>query len=398
MADDCECGDSVDNMIDVENTSYVRYAKRNPLYKRVDAMKKHHLCGEKNIIYIVSNSYNASIRYRAENMIKTINQLSGYNAYLFEMANMNVVLSNLEFVDMMIFQRVIYPEIDICSNIIREKNIPILFDIDDFNFDSNCKTFKSSQYYGSAYEAIICQADMLITTTAFLQDRLRQTFNKKAYHINNFMDAMQYEISMELRKKRKQLISKHNFMIGYFGSDSHYRDLEMIAPELASFLERHRDAGLRIVGMHDIPSLLKRGDFKSQIQILPYMDGYKLMGEFTKLDINLIPLVMDDYSQARSEIKFFEAASTGVISIASPTQVYQKISEESRAIILCENSSWLDELEKVYNNQYDMVNMTKKAIKYVETKYTEHAMIPSMNRFVCDVEETYAEMLCLGNR
>ena len=128
------------------------------------------------------------------------------------------------------------------------------------------------------------------------------------------------------------------------------------------------------------------------------MDGYKLMEEYSKLDINLIPLVMDDFSQARSEIKFFEAAAVGVVSIASPTELYKKIFDKSQAIILSDTGSWLNELEKVYNNNYDLKDMINKAVKYIEKNYTEEAMIPNLSRIVYDVEETYAEMLHLGNR
>lgn len=388
-------------MVDIKNISYIRYAIENPLYKRVDEMTKHRLCGGKNIIYIVPNRYNASIRYRAENMLRTINRLSGYKAYLFEMANMNVLLSNLELVNMVIFQRVICYEIDRYLNCIREKDIPILYDIDDWRFNKDCnhdKRHELNLYLGNMYGTILSQVDMIITTTDYLQDRLCKVFHKKVYLVNNFMDAVQYEISVTLRNKRNQVTSRQDFTIGYFGGESHYRDLEMIAPEIASFLNKHREVKLRIVGMCNIPSPLNREEFENQIIILPYMDGYKLMKEYSKLDINLIPLVMDDFSQSRSEIKFFEAASVGVISIASPTKVYKKIAEETQAIILCDCGSWLNELEKVYNNKYNMEDMIKKAVNYVEKNYIEQAMISDMSRFIFDVEESYEEMLYLGNR
>lgn len=377
-------------MIDIENASYTKYSTENPLYKRIDGMRKHHSQGEKNIVYIVSNRYNASIRYRAENMVKTINRMLDCNAYIFELPNINVVLSNLNLVDIIIFQRVICYGADRYLSCIRENNIPILYDIDDLVFDK--------KYYGNVHESIFNQVDMIITTNAYLQERLCGTFHKKVYQVNNFMDSVQYELAVALRKKRNQDISNNNFLIGYFGGESHYRDLKMIAPELANFLIRHRDAKLRVIGINNMPEPLACEELKGQIMISQYMDGYKLMEEYSKLDINLIPLVMDDFSQARSEIKFFEAAAVGVVSIASPTELYKKIFDKSQAVILSDIGSWLDELEKVYNNKYNLKDMINKAVKYIEKNYTEEAMIPNLSRIVYDVEKTYAEMLHLGNR
>lgn len=388
-------------MNDVENVSYIRYATENPLYKRIDELNRQHLRGEKNIIYIVSNRYNASIRYRAENMVKTINRLLGYNAYIFEMCNINVVLSNLENVDIIIFQRVICYEINELLNCIREKNIPILYDIDDWRFNNDYKCDERQElnlYWGNIYQKILNQVDMILTTTDYLKNGLWKAFHKKVYRVNNFMDTVQYELSVALRNQKRQVAIEHDFIIGYFGGKSHYRDLEMIASDIAFFLMRHKDARLRVIGMSDIPSPLNREEFKNQIRISTYMDGYKLMEEYSKLDINLIPLVMDDFSQARSEIKFFEAAAVGVVSIASPTELYKKIFDKSQAIILSDTGSWLNELEKVYNNNYDLKDMINKAVKYIEKNYTEEAMIPKLSRIVYDVEETYAEMLHLGNR
>lgn len=388
-------------MNDVENVSYIRYATENPLYKRIDELNRQHLRGGKNIIYIVSNRYNASIRYRAENMVKTINRLLGYNAYIFEMCNINVVLSNLENVDIIIFQRVICYEINELLNCIREKNIPILYDIDDWRFNKDYKCDERQElnlYWGNIYQKILNQVDMILTTTDYLKNGLWKAFHKKVYRVNNFMDTVQYELSVALRNQKRQVATEHDFIIGYFGGKSHYRDLEMIASDIAFFLMRHKDARLRVIGMSDIPSPLNREEFKNQIRISTYMDGYKLMEEYSKLDINLIPLVMDDFSQARSEIKFFEAAAVGVVSIASPTELYKKIFDKSQAIILSDTGSWLNELEKVYNNNYDLKDMINKAVKYIEKNYTEEAMIPNLSRIVYDVEETYAEMLHLGNR
>ena len=161
-------------MIDIKNISYIRYAIENPLYKRVDEMTKHRLCGGKNIIYIVPNRYNASIRYRAENMLRTINRLSGYKAYLFEMANMNVLLSNLELVNMVIFQRVICYEIDKYLNCIREKDIPILYDIDDWRFNKDCnhdKRHELNLYLGNMYGTILSQVD--IWKSAYVEENNR---------------------------------------------------------------------------------------------------------------------------------------------------------------------------------------------------------------------------------
>lgn len=388
-------------MININNNvSYVKYETENPLYKRINKMKENHLKGEKNIIYIVPNRYNTSIRYRSENMIKTINRLPKLNASLFEMVNINVVLSNLYMVDIIIFQRVICYEIREYLNQIQKKKIPVLYDIDDFVFSSKCKNYVSNKkvcsYYGKSYEEIIEQVDMIITSTEYLKLRLSEEFSKKIFKINNYMDDFQYSIAKKIRQN-KNVNVKQQFIIGYFGGDTHFRDLEMVSPMIVSFLEKHKNAKIKIVGMKEIPLAFKQKDISNQIELIPYMDGYKLMYEYADVNVNIIPLVMDEFSESRSEIKYFEAASVGVVSIASPTQVYKKIAEESNSIILSDVNNWSDELEMVYSKKHNMGNMVKNAIKYVESHYTEETMLPVLNNFVDDVGKNYGKLLYLGN-
>ncbi len=338
--------------------TYISYKEKFPLYKRIEKMLSSKKKGKKNIVYIVPTYYSQSVRYRAENMVEAINRLTDCNAVIFETFNVKILLHYVEYIDVVIYVRTRYDELNMFSEMVRESGIPSYYDIDDFQFSRECVSPKEMgdtiADINSEYQKMANACDGFITTTPFLKDKLEECFGKKVYLIRNFMSSEQIDIAKNyftIKNNSKRVEITEKFCVGYYASNSHYRDLKLVADEIVSFLKKHENVILRIGGMTKVPEILKCADIKNRVDIIPYMDGYSLMKEFAEIDVNLIPLVMDDYSQARSEIKYFEAGSVGTISVMSPTNVYCELNQKGNVGRLCEHGKWSSVLEELYNSR-----------------------------------------------
>lgn len=359
---------------------YKPYKEKYTLYDRVEKMKEAKIGGRKNVVYIVPSEYNQSIRYRAENMIAALEMDAEWVATLFEDINENIVINIMKYIDLIIFERPRYSNVvEIIKNA-KKNNVKCIFDIDDYQFHSEVFSFPTDKKnvinnmknVNSEYQKLIEKCDAICTTTSFLKNEIEKVYDIPVYKIKNFCDAKQIEIARDYIRQKSYSYSNKKFIIGYFAGNSHFRDLDMISKQLYDFVKLHNKVEIRIGGMTEIPYILKSIRCRS----FPYMDGYSLMKEFAECDVNLIPLVKSPFSEARSEIKYFEASLVGTVSIMSPMQVYKDIKERGFEGYLAEDDKWYTTLEMLLKKQNDLI---KKISNLHEDAVREYSYLPYMN-------------------
>jgi glycosyltransferase involved in cell wall biosynthesis len=62
--------------------------------------------------------------------------------------------------------------------------------------------------------------------------------------------------------------------------------------------------------------------FSSRIEAYPFHDFVNLQRIMSLVELNIVPLVDNVFTQCKSELKYFEAAAVGTLTIASPTSTY----------------------------------------------------------------------------
>jgi SAM-dependent methyltransferase/glycosyltransferase involved in cell wall biosynthesis/uncharacterized protein YbaR (Trm112 family) len=127
--------------------------------------------------------------------------------------------------------------------------------------------------------------------------------------------------------------------IGYAGgSRTHQRDFGLATEAVAQILREHRecrlvlfrtpDGALPLIDTHEYPSL---NGLEEQIEWRPLQPLMNLPAEMARLDINLAPLeVGNPFCEAKSELKFFDAALVNVPTIASPTGPFRRAIDHGR--------------------------------------------------------------------
>ncbi len=320
---------------------------------------------KKKVIYIKNEFDNSTFRYRCYNFKESLENSKKFDITYFLCSEIPNILKYIENINILIFQRTTWTiEVENLIYLAKQRNIPIIYDVDDLLYKADYVpifinhigipfTLENTNLYfaiATGYEMVAKKCDAYITTTTFLKKQLEKDFNKTVYVIPNFLNKEQIEESKKIVEKRKE--NKEKFVIGYFsGSPSHRSDFKTIENDLIRVLEKYPDTYLKIVGFMQLSEELRQYQNRGRVifkELVPYE---QLQYEIGSVDVNIIPLVKNDFNEAKSELKFFESAIVKVPSCIAKTGVYQEFLQDGISALFCEPGEWFDNIEKLYLDQ-----------------------------------------------
>ncbi len=138
---------------------------------------------------------------------------------------------------------------------------------------------------------------------------------------------------------------------------------------------------LEVAGFMDFPAFLKPFVKKKQISHTPFVDFVTLQTKIASVDINLVPLVDNEFTNCKSELKFFEAAIVGTPTIATPTHVYQHNIEHEKTGYLCEEGDWYPTIKAIYAGKVHP-ELKEKANRYCLNKYSPQSQLASIEQML----------------
>lgn len=351
-----------------------------PFPLRLERLLKADQLGLNNVVYLYEMADTSTFRYRAYNMCQILgNSISWYGSFFFrnELENLKKYLA---CIDEIIIIRYRWDfELDDFIKGAKAKNIPLLFDVDDLIYDSkyvplvtntlavNMSTKEDYDYWFTytgriRQTALLC--DGLITTNQFIKGILESDLKKPCYVMPNFFNREQAEASEYLCSQKHNLINKkEQFTLGYFsGTPSHINDFLTVAPELYELLKECNQLVLKIVGFMDLPCYMKEFADNGKIQLVPLQNFIDLQKEIAEVDINLIPLQKNKFTNCKSELKYFEAGIVETISCATPTYVYQENIKSGYNGFLCNQGQWYTTIKEMYDHgiRQDIVKNAKE--------------------------------------
>jgi hypothetical protein len=114
-------------------------------------------------------------------------------------------------------------------------------------------------------------------------------------------------------------------------------------PTLLNLLERNPNVVLRLVGyIKPIGGLEK---FASRIEVHRFRDFVNLQALIGSTEINLVPLQDNIFTNCKSELKFFEAAVVGTITVASPVFAYRNAMQDGLSGFLAGEHNWQSKID-----------------------------------------------------
>ncbi|WP_447924831.1 glycosyltransferase [Georgenia muralis] len=225
----------------------------------------------------------------------------------------------------------------------RDEVVPVIFDVDDLIFDpelegqlSNLQRLSDEEYKlwwrGVArYRTTMEQADLYVgSTTTLCAEATRATGLPSRRFANGVgVELARVSDTEALRPRRPGPLR-----LGYFsGTTTHDQDWAAVEPAVIEILRRHPEVEL-ILGGH-LSTTAALAEFSGRVRRLPMQPWYRLPAVLRDIDVCLAPLEdASVFNEAKSAIKWLEAALVGTPTVASPTEPFREAVDHGRTGML----------------------------------------------------------------
>lgn len=219
----------------------------------------------------------------------------------------------------------------------RALGLPTIYEIDDIVFDAALfpdplesfegqithKHYVELQFGVPLFRYAMQACDIGLTSTPALAERMRPLVRSGVCHVlRNGLDAR----NLPFLKRPRAPFSDTTLTIFYgSGTRAHNKDFnDLAAPALLAMMERHPQIRLVTAGYLRLGDGFRR--FAHRVRQLGFTDDVSAYWEaLSGADINLAVLAPGLFADAKSEIKWLEAAMCGIPSIVSATRTYREI-------------------------------------------------------------------------
>jgi glycosyltransferase involved in cell wall biosynthesis len=269
------------------------------------------------------------------------------------------------------------------------RGIPVLFDCDDLVFDverlhlvvDSLNLDQSSEAvwdywfsYVGRIGATLRLCDSFVTTNEYLAERALECHPRlRTAIVPNYLNREQQELSQRCYRIKEDSgwARDGRIHIGYFsGSPSHARDFAIVAPAIGRLLARDPRVVLRITGFLDPDQELMR--YRDRIEFYPLQDFMNLQRLIAEVEINIAPLQDNTFTNCKSELKFFEAAICGTLTLATPTFSLRNSIVHGKTGFLVPSHAWdsaLQEALAVLEDEPRYSAIVATAFEYVQEAY-----------------------------
>jgi glycosyltransferase involved in cell wall biosynthesis len=346
-----------------------------------------------------------SYRYRCQHQSEMLRYL-GYSVEVYQpnLFPYKELLSNYKIV---IAHRTIFtPEFEHFVVKAKQLDVKVIFDIDDLVFDlsylnqidayrrANNSEKRLYENGVKLYGKSLSVCDYVTVSTDKLEQVVRSRFTDKKIVVLRNRISEEMEKCAKFPSEEGSSFNDYELKLAYFsGTKTHAKDFAECTSALQNILREFVHVKLMIVGHLDIPERLK--EFTSQIEIVPFVDWRDLPKLYQKVAINLAPLELNnDFTEAKSELKYFEAALLSVPTIASDLGAFRIAIEDGVNGILCNNSlDWENALRKLITDSKSRKIMGERAFADINSRYLSRA---AASKTIEILQDLLGEMPPLG--
>ncbi len=337
----------------------------------------------------------STFRYRCFNMVQALAGEPDIAASWFTRAEIPRLLPLLERCDTLVLCRVRYD--DTVAHLLaraRQLGVDTVFDCDDLVFDTDYVHLVlhtlDQLMFEKAWDtwfasigrigATMRLCDRAIVTNDFLAERLRRAApGKDVRVVPNFLDREQLDVSLPLyeAKRRSGFARDGHIHIGYFsGTPTHSHDFAIVEESLAALLRADPRVVLRLVGFLRTGGAL--ADFGDRIERVPLQDFLNLQRLIAGVEFNIVPLRANDFTNCKSELKYFEAAIVGTATLAAPTYTFRAAIRDGENGWLVPSYGWLEALRAAMDALDDYPALAQRAFVDARAHYSPSAMVPAI--------------------
>lgn len=288
----------------------------------------------------------------------------------------------------------------------REAGAEIVFDCDDLMIDPEVADAKvidgiRSQYlpedvirdHFERMQATMAAATYCTAPTQTLAQQMRR-FLKTAFVLPNGFDAKGLERSRSAARARRAEPSDGLVRIGYAsGSRTHQKDFAQAADAVAAVMRARPQVRL-VLFERDGDPVMDLGEFpvfvglEDRVEWREIVPLEQLPDELARFDINLAPLEVGNvFCEAKSELKYFEAALVDVPTVASPTQPFaDAIRDGETGFLAATPAEWEQALLQLVDDEGLRRRMARAAFYDVAPKYGPERRVELMLSLIEQVQ------------
>ncbi|WP_307802570.1 glycosyltransferase [Cellulomonas dongxiuzhuiae] len=244
----------------------------------------------------------------------------------------------------------------------RPRAVPVLFDVDDLIVDPGLRgSVHGLEGMGQAdldlwwrgvarYRTTLEAADAYVGSTAALCADVHALTGMPVHRFANGVGAALGRLSERATTRPR---TPGPLRIGYFsGTTTHDADWALVERAVVEVLRRHPDVELWLGGHLRTGAALE--PVARRVHRLPMLPWTELPGRLRDVDVNLAPLVLDSrFNEAKSAIKWLEAALVGTPTVASPTEPFREsIQDGVTGHLAADHDAWIAALERLLCDEH----------------------------------------------
>jgi glycosyltransferase involved in cell wall biosynthesis len=322
-------------------------------------------------------------KYRVTQKQEMIRSL-GYDCTVVNWTDMVSSKSLLSTHSIALFYRVPgYPEV---LDVIREAerlNVATYWETDDLIFDrdliaENPNLEKIDAHVranllegADLYAKAMLHCEQGITSTPGLAEAMHNAGLKTVYVIENALDSQTIDNTSKLLESRQQNHGADDLVRIIYGSgtNTHDADFVEVVPALLDILAKYRNVRLVVIGALRFSSRFT--PYSSQIERHPFCSYEDYLALLSTCQISIAPLSPCVFNDAKSNIKFLEAAALKIPSVCSPRLAFRSLIRHGTDGFLCSTSrEWFSVLNELVTNKTLRRQVGEAAHALIMKQYT----------------------------
>lgn len=378
-------------------------------HSQLRVLKSNELGGKREdnsrVLFVTFSYESGSTRYRVNNIAEYLERAGYYSDILHGEDLKRVREYALSFDIIVISHLALDPVIQKFINDAKALGRILVYGMDDPLFLSDVlRTYfrlppefgdsEKNFYYHEADRrlALMKQCDCFLASTEYLA-RQAENVGLSAYVIRNGLSRAMVDAGMNALAKKSKLQANHGgkTIIGYFsGTRTHDFDFTLVTEALLSTLEQFSFVEMRIYGYLDLDVRFLR--FKHQVKRRPLTSWQRIISEIASVDINIAPLELkSELTEAKSEIKYIEAALVKVPTVASATDTFTRVITHGVTGYLAQNhNDWYEHLKCLILNPAERSRIADAAHRHVVSDYSPATMSKQTAAVIHTIAQNHA--------
>ena len=304
------------------------------------------------VLYVTS-TWDAPGRYRCQHAVAQL-RLDGVDANVLHVDDPRLLDAVRSYSVVVLFRLPWSERVATLVTRVREQRATLLFDVDDLLFevgaerllpffrdldpglqDEYLALFPRLRRTAEACDAFIGSTPALVRAAARI--------GAEAFLHPNLVSDAYVRLAPLVRLARAAL--RHPPTIAYLsGSNTHDRDFASIDSVLARLFTEDRAIRLLLCGYVNLPAPLR--PFGDRITSIPYVDWRVYPWALARARLTVAPMaVINEFTNAKSALKFFEAGIFGIPTVATPTEsLRDAIVDGENGFLAGSEEEWLQKI------------------------------------------------------